>query len=267
MYANWEVVDITDVTVQSGDLRLGGTIYVPNDGLDIHSGLLLSTGLGGRRGWWHWMARMLATAGYIVLTFDYRGHGSSEGTAGEGMDDDLRAVVAFLQHYEGVDENELIVGGICLGANFAMYESLKNPAIKAIFGFGVGYEPWLLEPRIWHNMIKLTTTNEDSPLRIDTDSYRRLLEQMDVRKILPDVKVPLLLIHYSEDRFVPLEAGRQLKERAGCPTTLAVIDGGYHIACYRDPQAGVTLLEWLRELQQKGLVAPPWAPPELLLSE
>ena len=226
-----EVVESVDVLIPAPGSNLSGTLYTPLDGADIHSGLVLATGRGGQRGWWHWLAVMLATAGYVTLTFDFRSPADNGEPAGAELLADMEAAVAYLDALPGIDRSELLVGGQGLGGSLALQVAANKPSVKAVFGFGV-------------------------------DSGGA-----EIQRVMPEVKVPLLLVQYTHDQLVPLHVVEELYSLAGGPKRLVVAEGGSHQAAYRDPQIAVLLLDWFRDLQQAQLLQLLWVPPEVLASE
>ena len=66
------------------------------------------------------MARSLAEAGYAVLTFDFRGHGSNVDRFAGDLTDDLTAVVDWLERSPQVDGTRIAVLGHSMGASAAL---------------------------------------------------------------------------------------------------------------------------------------------------
>ncbi|MGH9084275.1 MAG: alpha/beta hydrolase family protein [Acidimicrobiales bacterium] len=63
------------------------------------------------------MARSLAEAGYAVLTFDFRGHGSNTNHFSGDLTEDLAAVVDWLERSPQVDGTRIAVLGHSMGAS------------------------------------------------------------------------------------------------------------------------------------------------------
>jgi hypothetical protein len=95
------------------------------------------------------IAKCLTKAGYVALTFDYRGFGDSEGPAWRLMPQeqvsDIRAALTFLADQPHVDPERLAVLGISLGGSHAItVGAIDNrvEAVVAIEPMGQG-ERWL----------------------------------------------------------------------------------------------------------------------------
>jgi pimeloyl-ACP methyl ester carboxylesterase len=57
--------------------------------------------------------------------------------------------------------------------------------------------------------------------------------KMDVRDLLPRIRVPALVVHYQNDRMIPFEAGRELA--AEIPgAKFALLEGDAHVFCFND---------------------------------
>lgn len=126
-------VTTEDVDFLSGGIRLRGTLYAPA-GPGPHPGVVLAHGrteLGRRHPLFVMMAKRLAEKGYLVLTFDFRGFGQSDGPHEVQSPDDLdfRADVSqaltFLSETGLANPRRLFLvghsfgGGVVLGAGLA----------------------------------------------------------------------------------------------------------------------------------------------------
>jgi fermentation-respiration switch protein FrsA (DUF1100 family) len=82
-------------------------------------------------------ARRLMRNGFTTLIFDprYRGESGGEPRCLEdpvAKVEDLRAAVAFLAAWPGVDAGRLAVIGICMGGNSAVHAAADDPRIRAV---------------------------------------------------------------------------------------------------------------------------------------
>lgn len=225
-----EVVQAIDLTIPGPAAALSGTLYTPDDGVDLHSGLLLAGLPGEGSGAWHWLAVMLATVGYAVLTFDYSAAARDNEQAAL---DEFAAAAAFLGADPGIDRNELIAGGAGLSGAIALLLAAREPAVKAVFSLD-------------------TAWGQDCAA----------LSAPSIRSATAQLLVPVLLVGYA-----PPGATGELYELAGGPKRMALLQGGGSEPLCRDANLAVIMLEWIRALQDQQLLQLLWVPPELLVAE
>lgn len=102
---------------------------------ESQSTIILLHGFGCRR---HEMldhARVLHQAGYSILLFDFHGQGESDGdgvTLGVREQRDLLAAVEYLKGRSDVDQANIGVLGISMGAAVAIMGAAQSPDIKAV---------------------------------------------------------------------------------------------------------------------------------------
>jgi dienelactone hydrolase len=109
--------------------------------------LILAHRYGGDRAYWRDAAHRLAQHGYLVTTFDLRGHNDSRRHADasrdyrafkeadwqEALQDLSTAHVAAEE--AGGDTSAIAVGGEGIGAALALYYALAEPAVQAVLLF------------------------------------------------------------------------------------------------------------------------------------
>lgn len=112
-----------DVTFTTPDgVRLDGTLYGSGT-----TGVVLSHQVNGQQSQWMYFARVLAAHGYLALTFDFRGHGASEGTPDTAKEDiDLRAAVKFLR---GQGAKQIALMGASLGGAITLRVAATEPVV------------------------------------------------------------------------------------------------------------------------------------------
>jgi uncharacterized protein len=98
-------------------------------------------------------AKVFAAAGFVALTFDYRGYGGSEGTRQRLIPleqiDDIRNAISFVETLPEVDSERIGLWGTSFGGANAPYTAALDTRIKAVVGqvgFGDG-ERFLLDTR------------------------------------------------------------------------------------------------------------------------
>jgi fermentation-respiration switch protein FrsA (DUF1100 family) len=94
-------------------------------------------------------ANILARAGFIVLTIDFRGFGESEGTERRTESParkirDIRATVDFLSNHPGIDPDRVGILGICAGAGYVVHEVADDARVRSV----ALVAPWLHDAAI-----------------------------------------------------------------------------------------------------------------------
>ena len=198
------------------DFEAPTVIYAPATSKDQRSGLTL--------------VPTLHEAGYQVLLFSYRGHGTSEGnpfqfTYGAKESEDIDAAVRYLSEKKGIKKIAAI--GHSAGAVSILLSAARNPgidAVVAVAAFASLEEIWeTSRPTIIPKTL-LDLTMRISELRKGFD--RNQVRPMDViGKIAPR---PLLLIHGSEDQRITKNQVDQLFNAAEGPKYLWHVAGAGH---------------------------------------
>lgn len=156
-------------------------------------------------------AALLTAGGFDVLLFDYRGYGQSSGRPSEeGTYRDARAALRCLLEQPGVDPARVFYLGESLGGSIALDLALEHPpaGLVLLSAFtGVRELARLHYPFI--------------PTSLVPDAYPT------VRRI-PELRVPLLVLHGDGDEIVPLSQGRALFEAAPEPKHMHVFTGLGH---------------------------------------
>ncbi|WP_420643404.1 alpha/beta hydrolase [Candidatus Leptofilum sp.] len=129
-------VTYEDVVLTSQDgVKLAGW-YIPSR--NKAAVILLHGHSGNRLGVIH-QAEALLQAGYGILMYDLRAHGSSGGrrfARGQSGVDDLLAAVAYLSKRPDVQPGGIGVMGISVGGLFALQAAAQTVAIRAVVGEG-----------------------------------------------------------------------------------------------------------------------------------
>ena len=178
--------------------------------------------------------RDLRPPGTVVLILDYRGYGESEGTPTEaGLYRDADAAWEFLSAHADVDSARIAVYGRSLGAAVALHLADTRP-VRAL----------VLESPF------------SSAAEMAREHYR-LLPSFIIRLSLDNVarasrlRVPLLVLHGTEDRIAPLRMGRAVAE-AGRARELVLIEGAGHNDTY--DMGGARYREKLHEYLRSTLL-------------
>lgn len=178
----------------------------------------------------------LPARGYTVLLFDYRGYGQSEGTpTREGA---IADAVAALDLALAREPRRTFVFGHSLGGAIGVCAAAQRPDVRAVVAESTfssyravarATAPWLAGLVNW-----LVTAGEDPE-----DAVARL------------APAPLLVIHGTEDRIVPMALGQQLYRRAQQPKELWLVQGAGHKTPW--VQLGVTFEERICSFFQRAV--------------
>lgn len=188
-----------------------------------------------------------ARAGYIVFRPDYRGHGSSEGTATGAYGSpnyviDVLNAVASVKRYSAADPNRIGMWGHSMGGWITLRAMVVSPDIKAgvIWGGVVGsYEDLLAywrrnrpttgppgantSGRGWRNALV-----QEYGEPAENPAFWRTLSP---NHFLTDLSGPLQLYHARGDASVPVKLSELLYEQgqaAGMPIDLITYPGDNH---------------------------------------
>lgn len=144
---------------------LTADLYMPEDAApgDLRPGILLCHGYTGVKDLYSpEIAARFAAEGYIVLTFDYKGWGTSAGPKGRlapySRVADAHAALTLLSLQPQVDSAKLALCGTSYGGSIACWLAAHSPLVRcvaSVVGVGVG-ERWLRSvrsPEEWTSLL------------------------------------------------------------------------------------------------------------------
>jgi uncharacterized protein len=152
----------------------------------------------------------LTEDGSGILAIHYRGYGGSTGSPTEaGLHRDARA--AWLEAARRYGPSRLVAYGESLGTGVATRLVLTHDVAALILD-----APY-------------TSTADVAFLRYPfLPVYQVMIDQFPTRQIIGQVRVPVLVLHGTEDRTIPVEQGIEVAARAPAPSRLVVFAGGGH---------------------------------------
>ena len=221
-----------DVSFLSVDgLRISGWLLPAKNASD---GVILCHGFHTGRRETLDLALALRDRGHHVLMFDFRGHGESEGewsSCGLLETLDLEGAVRYMLARPEMHGKRLGVAGFSMGAATAILTAARVPQIEAVVadssfanfadvvatGFREMYRlpPFPFAPlalRVGERLVGITSS-ENRPV----DS---------ISSISPR---PVLLIHGTQDRLIPVTESYLLHSAAGDPVELWIVEGAGHV--------------------------------------
>ena len=165
------------VIFYSEGVKLGGDLFLPGDLKpgERRAGIVLCHGYTGVRSiYLPDNARVLAEAGYVVLTFDYKGWGDSEGPksrlAPYSRVADVQAALTFLSAQPEVDAARLGIYGTSYGGATVVWVAAVDPRVTcvvAVVGIGNGAR--------WMRSVRRPDEYHDLLARAAEDRVKRAL--------------------------------------------------------------------------------------------
>ena len=191
------------------------------------------------------LADRIANEGWRVLTFAFRGCGSSSGDF--SLDGWLHDVLAVNDHLHATgDTRGVWLAGFGTGGALCIEAAARRPEVHGVAALGApaDFKDWANHPRrlVQHARDIGAIHHSDFPASID--QWARGLH--DIKPIDAAGVVaprPLLILHGSEDESVPLFDARVLGDGHGA-AELRIISGAAH-DLRNDPRAVAILLGWL----------------------
>ena len=130
-------------------------------------------------------AKVFAAAGFVALTFDYRGYGGSEGTRRRLIPleqiDDIRNAISFVETLPEVDPERIGLWGTSFGGANAPYAAALDTRVKVVVGqvgFGDG-ERFLLDTRRFGEREELLRKVAEDRRRRATEGPGARLDPLD----------------------------------------------------------------------------------------
>ena len=147
-----------------------------------------------------------------VLIIDYRGYGESEGKpTEEGLYRDAEAAWEYLTETRGIPEYEVLLFGRSMGGAVAAYLAEHHDALGLVLESTFTSIPDLAEQLYPWVPVRLLTH-----YRYDTASR------------LPNIDMPILIIHSPDDEIIPFSHSQALYEIASEPKCFVEIQGGHN---------------------------------------
>lgn len=211
------------------------------------------------------IAAPLHWAGLNVLLFDARNHGSSDADTFSSLPrfaEDLGQAIAWLKRHHSHRAETIAVLGHSVGAGAALLEASRNPDITALISLGAFADPaevtarYLRPLRLPHLVTRLVIGYVEWLIG---HRFAAIAPVNTVRQ----VACPVLLVHGSEDRTVPLEDARHILANAGpARVRLLEIAGAGHDSTDPIEQHVGALLHFLEESWAGGTRSKPCGSPD-----
>jgi putative redox protein len=189
--------------------------------------------------------RLAADAGWVVLFFNFRGTGRSEGDFSlGGWLADLRSAVDHLLEVGKVGGVWLC--GASTGGSLAICAAAEDERVRGVAALSAraDFDDWAAHPRRFLEHAREIGVIRDPRFPVDAERWVR-----DLRETRPLVLAsklaprPLLLVQGADDETVPPLDARALADWHGA-AELRIIPGAGH-RLRHDPRAVAVLLGWL----------------------
>jgi len=218
--------------VKSTKEYLAATLWLPK--LNAKAGLIFCHGWGGGSQYDD-LLETLADNGYFAMRFQQRGYGDSTGRSDLSVwVEDMTACASVLK----TATNRIWAAGQSTGGTM----SLIAAATQACFAGAVSLAPFCSLEQILHDNAEANSILESrfGPLQ---EKHHRAA---DALALTQGMNKPVLLIHGTDDRTVPIAHGKQLAEGIGASATFFPVEGGDHHLRNINRRAVIeTILAWL----------------------
>jgi pimeloyl-ACP methyl ester carboxylesterase len=190
------------------------------------------------------VADALHDAGYAVVTFDGRGHGSSSGACTLGDDErhDVAAAVAVARDLAP----EVIVVGASMGAIATLRHAAADPTLAGVVVVSCPARWRLLSPQA--ALAALLTRTSPGRRILRSRSGVRLSPSWDRPtapiEVVRAVRCPVAVVHGTADRFVPAAEARALYAAAAEPRRLELVKAMGHAFTAESRAAIVSAVRW-----------------------
>lgn len=181
--------------------------------------------------------RRFMDEGWGVCMMSYRGYSGGTGSPSEtaNVADARLAYGALVQ--EGVDPASIILYGESLGTGVAVRLATERPAAGLVLD-----APY-------------TSITEVAMQAYPFLPVRAFLkDRYESRNYIPQVRIPLLILHGERDEVIPASMGRELFALANEPKRLAMFPNAGHMDIYIDGNPGLAAVRsWVGELKRAKL--------------
>jgi uncharacterized protein len=202
-------------------------------------------------------ASIYAQADYSVLMLDLRGHGESAGertTLGYQEVRDVREALSWLEEEQGFEPGEVVLHGWSMGGATVLRSAPGMGIAAVVEESGYADLPLLLRDRLPESSGLPSFFNPGiflmAKLFLDFDPWS-VKPGQDATK-LSEERVPLLIIHSTDDEVVPFKHTEMLA--ASYPAAeFWKIEGYGHVEAYSHPEYRQRLVDfWERTVVEEG---------------
>lgn len=228
----------TEPPAEIGELDgLSYSLWLGGDDGPVRGGVVIIHGAGSCKESHHDFARAVLGAGFAAITFDQRGHGSSEGRLDGRVLDDVRSITQLLRSRIGDEEPPIAVRGSSMGGYLAI---VAAPVIGA--RAVVAICPASAEG------LRRGLARGNLEFEADAGSLDAFLEGHELGAAVQELEIPLLILHAEGDEVVPVAFSRELSQRMRSPQSrLVSVPGGHHRSIQHDQELQAVSIRFIEK--------------------
>ncbi|CAN5743862.1 alpha/beta hydrolase [soil metagenome] len=189
--------------------------------------------------------RIAHDLGYVGMTFNFRGTGTSTGDFSlQGWVDDLRTAIDVVVAETG--PTQVVLVGTSTGGSIAICVAADDPRVRAValLSGRADFDDWADHPRrfLEHARTIGAVTAPGFPPSFEdwARAFRRFRPLEAARRFAPR---PMLVMHCDDDESIPTSDARQLATAHGSAELSLLVGAGHRLR--HDPRAIAVLFGWL----------------------
>ena len=209
--------------------KLAGILHKPD--IVPASAVIISHGFGSSKKNKEKWASGLCVAGFLVLRFDFSGHGESEGEIEETtvtkVKDDLDSAIKFVR---GFDAGKIGLTGHSLGGLASLLAARQAQAVAPIAPptdlaslYDMRGKTGLVDIEKW----KRDGSLDIFGVKVNYGMYEDAV-RYDQRSTAKSIACPVMLIHGDKDDIVPLQQSIDFVHALQCEKRLEILEGVGH---------------------------------------
>jgi uncharacterized protein len=180
------------------------------------------------------LAARIATEGFAVLTFSFRGTGMSGGNFDiEGWTHDLEAAIDYMGNQPETAESNLILVGFSAGATVSIFVAAQDKRVAGVAACACPADFRAIsdvdDPRKTLNYFRKIGIIHDANFPCSVEAWLNGFRKIDALHSIAEISPrPLILVHAREDPVVPVLNAQKLYEKAGESKKLVIVNGAEH---------------------------------------